>query len=168
MKILVTGGARSGKTRYALARAEALGPRRIYLATGQALDEEMADRIRRHKAERGPGWSTVEEPLEIAPLLGAGEVVLLDCLTLWVSNLMMAGRDDEAILARFQELTDALAAAQSHVVVVTNEVGLGIVPMNDMARRYRDLIGWIGQGVGQVADEVILMVAGQPIAAKSR
>ena len=95
-------------------------------------------------------------------------MVLLDCLTLWVSNLMMAGLDDDAILARFQELTDALAAAGSHVVVVTNEVGLGIVPMNDMARRYRDLIGWIAQGVGQVADEVVLMVAGQPIYAKLR
>ena len=171
MKILVTGGVRSGKSRFAQERAEALASERVYLATGQAFDAEMADRIRRHQAERGPSWRTIEAPVDVEAHLSAGPVVLLDCLTLWLNNLMYTqgiegGSEDGALLPRFDQLAAAVAASPSHVVLVTNEVGWGIVPMNPLARRFRDNAGWLAQRMATVCDEVHLCVAGLPLRVK--
>ena len=165
MRILVTGGARSGKSRHAQALAEGLGAERIYLATGTASDAEMAHRIRRHQADRGPSWRTIEAATDVVPHLSAGPVVLLDCLTLWVSNLLhhrgeRSLDDDRAALVR------AVEEAQNHIILVTNEVGLGIVPMHPLARRFRDEAGWLAQDLARVCDEVHLCVAGLPLKLK--
>lgn len=163
MKYLITGGARSGKSRLAQSLAEQLAPRRTYLATGRALDEEMADRIRRHRADRDETWTTVEEPLAIAPLLRGEGVVLVDCLTLWVTNLMMERGPGADLGADFEAFAAAVAASDRPVVVVTNEVGLGVVPMNAMAREFRDHAGWLAQRVAAICDGVALCVAGLPM-----
>lgn len=167
---LILGGARSGKTGLALRLAEArsahsgFGP--VLIATAEALDEEMQERIARHRAERGPHWTTVEAPLDLVGALAAlpaGQVVLVDCLTLWLSNLMHAGRDLEAETA-------ALGAALRGrpVILIANEVGLGIVPDNALARRFRDEAGTLNQRVAARADRVVFMVAGLPMEAKAR
>ncbi len=163
MKILITGGARSGKSRLAQSLAEQLAPRRTYLATARALDGEMADRIRRHRAERDGSWTTVEEPLNIAPLLDGEGVVLVDCLTLWVTNLMMERGPGADLSADFEALAEAVQAARRPVVLVTNEVGLGIVPVAAMAREFRDQAGWLAQRVAAICDGVALCVAGLPL-----
>ncbi|MCB9765491.1 MAG: bifunctional adenosylcobinamide kinase/adenosylcobinamide-phosphate guanylyltransferase [Alphaproteobacteria bacterium] len=163
MKVLVTGGARSGKSRFAQARAEALGPQRRYLATAQALDAEMAARIRRHQQDRDATWTTVEEPLDIAPRVAGPGVVLVDCLTLWVSNLLLARGEDAPLDDALDGLVRAVAEAPNPVVLVTNEVGLGIVPMNPLARRFRDEAGRLAQALASVCDEVVLCVAGLPM-----
>lgn len=168
---LVSGGARSGKSAFAQARAEALSPDRVYVATARVTDAEMAERIARHQAERGPGWRTVEEPVHLDRVLygcaGAG-VVLVDCLTLWVSNLLAQdeglGEDRAAQLAA--GMLRAAAAVAGPVLLVSNEVGLGIVPDNPLARRYRDLVGRVNQTVAAAAAEVFFMVAGQPLRVK--
>ena len=162
MKVLVTGGARSGKSRFAQALAEQLHPERRYLATAQALDDEMRDRIRMHQADRDASWSTVEEPLDIAPLLLGESVILLDCLTLWVSNLMHHRGEGADLRPDFDALAAAVSAAPGPIILVTNEVGLGIVPMNRMAREFRDNSGWLSQRMAQVCDGVVLCVAGIP------
>lgn len=166
MRVLVTGGARSGKSRFAQELAESLAPERVYLATGQAFDDEMADRIRRHQADRGPSWRTVEAPVDLVPHLGAAPVVLLDCLTLWVSNLLHHRGPEADLSADRAALVQAVAAAENHVVLVTNEVGLGIVPMNALARRFRDEAGWLAQDLAAVCDRVHLCVAGIPMTVK--
>lgn len=167
---LVTGGARSGKSRHAQAMAEAWGPERVYLATGQAFDDEMADRIRRHQADRGPGWETVEEPLALAAYLrsgrAAGRPVLVDCLTLWVSNLLFHHGEEADLQPLFEELTLAVAESPSPVILVTNEVGLGIVPDNALARRFRDNAGWLAQRLAARCEGVVLCVAGLPLVIK--
>ena len=162
---LVTGGARSGKSRFALGRATSLGLPRLFLATGEAKDDEMTARIARHRAEREREWRTIEEPLEIAAILRAeaGQAIVLDCLTLWVGNLMEAGRDLEDAAA---DLVAALVARRSAVIVVTNEVGSAIVPDNPVARLFRDATGLLNQRVADVADEVHWLVAGQPVRVK--
>jgi adenosylcobinamide kinase/adenosylcobinamide-phosphate guanylyltransferase len=160
---LYLGGAKSGKTRLALARAETWPPPRLYLATAQALDGEMAERIRRHQAERGPDWRTIESPLtpdEALASLAGGQVVILDCLTLWLNNLLAAEADDERIRERVKDLLRAIEAYAGPVIVVSNEVGGGIVPMNALARRFRDLAGETNQRFAAQADQVILAVAG--------
>jgi adenosylcobinamide kinase/adenosylcobinamide-phosphate guanylyltransferase len=178
---LYLGGAKSGKTRLALARAETWPPPRLYLATAQALDVEMAERIRRHQAERGPGWRTIESPLtpdqaltsldggqlEKTSLAG-GQVVLLDCLTLWLNNLIAVDADDDQIRARVTALLLAIDAYKGPVVVVSNEVGGGIVPLNALARRFRDLAGETNQRFAAQADQVVLAVAGLEWPLKSR
>jgi adenosylcobinamide kinase/adenosylcobinamide-phosphate guanylyltransferase len=165
--LLVLGGARSGKSRYAQTRAEAFGGRLIFLATAQALDEEMVDRITRHRADRDPRWTTIEVPLDLPAAIAAharpGNVVLVDCLTLWASNLLLDGRDTAAAP---RELAEAIAASQGPLILVTNEVGLGIVPDNALARRFRDLAGTINQAAAAAADEVVMTVAGIPIPIK--
>jgi adenosylcobinamide kinase/adenosylcobinamide-phosphate guanylyltransferase len=171
MRILVTGGARSGKSRHAQALAESLASERIYLATGQAFDAEMADRIRRHQADRDASWRTIEAPLDVIPHLSAGPVVLLDCLTLWVSNLLHHGAPDGVSAAppldlQRAALVQAVRDADNHVILVTNEVGLGVVPMNPLARRFRDEAGWLAQDLAQVCDQVHLCVAGIPMTVK--
>lgn len=164
---LVIGGARSGKTRYALEQALAPGAaRRVMIATAQALDEEMAQRIARHRAERGEAWATVEAPLDLAGAvrrLEAGEAAVVDCLTLWLSNLMLGDLDVAAAVA---ETAQALAASPARIVVVTNEVGQGIVPDNALARRFRDEAGWMNQAMAAAADRVVLVSAGLPLVLK--
>ncbi len=172
MVILVTGGSRSGKSAFAQDLAESLPGKRFFLATCPHTDAEMSARIRRHQADRQAGvWQTIEEPLRLAEVLGrcpAGSVVLLDCLTLWISNLLHAGDREEQMLGEDQveeECRRLLAAAdQLHtLVMVTNEVGSGIVPENALARRYRDLVGRCNQCMGRAADQVHLVVCGVPL-----
>jgi adenosylcobinamide kinase/adenosylcobinamide-phosphate guanylyltransferase len=167
--VLITGGARSGKSRYAEERAREAGARLLYLATAEAGDEEMARRIAAHRERRGLQWMTVEEPIELSRelLRRCGEVdcAQVDCLTLWMSNLLLL-HDVEAVTKKIDELIDALTLLDFHVFFVTNEVGSSIVPDNALARSFRDLAGWTNQRVAQVADEVILMVAGLPVFVK--
>jgi adenosylcobinamide kinase / adenosylcobinamide-phosphate guanylyltransferase len=162
---LVLGGARSGKSRYAESLITALQPPWIYAATGEALDAEMAERIEAHRARRGAGWTTIETPRELAAALTANAYapILIDCLTLWLSNLMMA---DAAIDAEFDRLEQALARATAPVALVANEVGSGIVPDNALARRFRDLQGSLNQRIAARADRVVLVVAGLPLILK--
>jgi len=163
----VTGGARSGKSALAERLARETGLARVYLATAQAFDAEMADRIARHRADRGEDWETVEAPHDLAEALaasdGAGRVVLVDCLTLWLSNRMLAGADAEAESAR---LCTALSAMRAPVVAVSNEVGFGIVPDTALGRRFRDAQGRLNQQVAALADLALLVVAGLPLVLK--
>ena len=169
--ILVLGGSRSGKSSWALRYAEKHYDSYLFLATAQVLDEEMAERVKRHKESRGPGWKVLEEPLEIAEALGKGchgsDVVLVDCLTLWLSNLMLAADlDDAALQKRFEALSRVLPELRSRVILVTNEVGMGIVPENALARRYRDRAGSLNQQLARTCGRVILVAAGLPLAQK--
>ncbi len=171
---LITGGARSGKSAHGEALimshpAAADGAPPIYLATAEARDGdrdgEMAARIRRHRDRRGTGWQTIEEPLDIAAVLEAhgGRPILVDCLTLWLSNILAAGRD---IAGETDRLVAALNATAGPVVAITNEVGLGIVPGNQLARRFRDEAGLLNQAIAASADHVVLMAAGLPMVLK--
>ena len=170
--VYVTGGARSGKSSFAERRASELGGGRVtYLATAQAFDAEMTERIGRHRRERPAGWHTLEEPLSVAPVLeGLQGMVLLDCLSLWVSNLTLRGDSDEEILAA----ADALIESQVRrggklggpLIAVSNEVGFGIVPDNALARRYRDTLGWVNQRVAAASDEAWLLVSGLSVRLK--
>ena len=164
--VMVTGGARSGKSALAESLAARLGGPLIYIATAEARDTEMARRIAAHRDRRGPGWRTVEEPLELAAALRGSDgqgVRLVDCLTLWLSNLMAANED---VAPRTDALCAALAEQQAPVVLVTNELGLGIVPDNALARRFRDAHGLMNQAVAQVAGEVWMAVSGLPLRLK--
>jgi adenosylcobinamide kinase/adenosylcobinamide-phosphate guanylyltransferase len=164
---LVLGGARSGKSRHAETLVMALPPPWIYVATAEALDAEMAARIEAHRARRGAGWTTIETPRDLAATLSAHAEapVLVDCLTLWLSNLMMA---EAQIDAEIDRLEQALAKATAPVVLVANEVGSGIVPDNALARRFRDLQGGLNQRIAAQADNVVLLVAGLPLLVKGR
>jgi adenosylcobinamide kinase / adenosylcobinamide-phosphate guanylyltransferase len=167
--ILVTGGARSGKSKYAEQRAQQLGGRRLYLATAESNDEEMAQRIAEHKKRRGNNWVTIEEPMELSSALlaqrGRTDCALVDCLTIWLSNLLLH-RDADFVEDRVDQFLGTLPQLDFHVVLVTNEVGWGIVPDNLLARQFRDLAGWANQQIATVATEVILMVAGIPMVVK--
>ncbi len=166
---LVLGGARSGKSRYAESLIAALAPTWnppwIYVATAEPGDEEMRTRIAAHRARRGPAWQTVEAPHELAEavVLAQPTPVLVDCLTLWLSNLMLAAVNIEAEIARLER---ALDAARAPVVLVSNEVGSGIVPEHPLGRIFRDLQGTLNQRMAVRADRVVLMVAGLPLAVK--
>jgi adenosylcobinamide kinase/adenosylcobinamide-phosphate guanylyltransferase len=162
---LVLGGARSGKSAHAEQLIGELAPPWTYIATAQAFDDEMRERIAHHQSRRDERWRTVDAPLELAAALaGAGEgPVLIDCLTLWLSNHMLAGHDVEAERRR---LVEVLARPRGAWFVVSNEVGMGIVPDNALARRFRDEAGRLNQQVGAIADRVMLMVAGIPIKVK--
>lgn len=165
--VLLLGGARSGKSRIAQARAEALAGELVYVATGQALDAEMSERIAKHRADRGARWRTLEVPLDLPETLRIestrGRVMLVDCLTLWLSNLMLGEHD---IAAATDGLLSALSAAAGTVLLVANEVGLGIVPDNALARRFRDEAGRLNQRVAAVAHEVLFVAAGLPLRMK--
>ncbi len=156
----VLGGARSGKSLYA-ERLLDKHAKKIYLATAEAGDAEMAARIEEHRKRRGPGWETVEEPLDLAAALGAharpGQPVLVDCLTLWLANIMAAGRDADAETGTLVKTLKTLAGP---VVLVSNEVGFGIVPDNALARAYMDNAGRMNQAVAAAADRVVVMHAG--------
>lgn len=171
--ILITGGVRSGKSGFALSMAEPIPSRKIFIATCPATvelaDPEMAERILRHRCERQHnGWNTLEETTDLAGAVNnchQYDVVLIDCLTLWLNNLLFdnAAVSEKEISGKTQLL---LAACRNHpgtIIMVTNEVGYGIVPANDLARLYRDLIGRMNQTIGQGADEVVLLVCGQPL-----
>jgi adenosyl cobinamide kinase/adenosyl cobinamide phosphate guanylyltransferase len=163
---LILGGARSGKSRHAEGMIAVLPPPFVYVATAEARDAEMAERIARHSERRGPDWLTVEAPRDLAGALASvadDRPVLIDCLTLWLSNLMLADADVEA---HATDLEAALATRPAPVIVVSNEVGHGIVPDNPLARRYRDLQGWLNQRIAARADRVVLMVAGLPLMVK--
>jgi adenosylcobinamide kinase/adenosylcobinamide-phosphate guanylyltransferase len=163
----ILGGARSGKSRFAESLVAASGLDRHYIATGRAWDEEMRERIDKHRADRGPSWTTHEEPLDLAGRLAAidGErrAVLVDCLTLWITNLMMAERD---MAAEFAALAAFLPKARARLVLVSNEVGLGIVPENRMARDFRDHAGRLHQMIAAAAAEVYFVAAGLPLKMK--
>jgi adenosyl cobinamide kinase/adenosyl cobinamide phosphate guanylyltransferase len=166
---LVLGGARSGKSRYAESLIAALPPPWqppwSYLATAEAGDTEMAARIATHRARRGPQWQTIEAPRDLAAALKSRQTmpVLVDCLTLWLSNLMLADADIDAEIARLEA---ALADTGAPVVLVANEVGSGIVPDNPLGRRFRDLQGVLNQRMAARADRVVFVVAGLPLAIK--
>lgn len=157
---LVLGGARSGKTRHAMRLATAR-PRRIYIATAEARDDEMRERIARHQQERDGTWSTVEEPTDLAAAIAANDAddisIMVDCLTLWLSNLMAAERDVHAATA---DLIAILPRLHANVVFVSNEVGLGIVPANALARAFRDAQGSLNQAVASAVDHVDFIAAG--------
>ena len=163
---LVLGGARSGKSRHAERLVMAAPSPWIYVATAQAFDDEMTARIAEHRSRRAEGWHTVEAPLDLAGVIAAhadSGPVLIDCLTLWLSNVMLDGRDVETAC---DTLVDVLANATGPIVVVSNEVGLGIVPDNALARRFRDAQGRLNQEIAAGADRVVLMTAGLPLTLK--
>jgi adenosylcobinamide kinase/adenosylcobinamide-phosphate guanylyltransferase len=166
---LVLGGARSGKSSFAESRALATGLLPVYIATAQCLDQEMQARIAHHRARRDARWLTVEEPIELAAALrreaAAGHVVVVDCLTLWLTNMLLAGRDPEIARA---ELTEVLTGLAGPAILVSNEVGQGIVPVGELTRRFVDAAGLLHQAVAGVADRVVLMVAGLPLQLKPR
>lgn len=166
-RILILGGARSGKSRLAEELAESVPGQRIYVATGQGLDDEMRERIAHHQAARGSLWETREVPLDLVGAIeretGIGRAVLVDCLTLWLSNVLHAGRDPdhEADL-----LAEGVRRAAGPLVLVSNEVGLGIVPATPLGRSFRDAQGRLNQRMAAVCDAVIFVVAGCPIRVK--
>lgn len=175
--ILITGGARSGKSSYALKRAESLSSKRLFVATCPKIDVEMSERVRRHQDERrGRGWVTLENETKLSDVFlqqtEGFDVVLIDCVTLWVNNILFtnAGQgqtvDDQRIGELCREWLDATSRFAGTVICVTNEVGLGIVPDNALARRYRDLVGTCNQLLGKEAEEVILVSCGIPLRIK--
>jgi len=166
--IFITGGARSGKSAFALKLAESIHGKRLYLATAEALDNEMLQRIKRHKKERGNNWKTIEEPLKIADVIKKNmgyDVILLDCLTIWLSNLianygLLITNLDSQIAKHIISLVSACKKTKANIIVVSNEVGLGIVPDNPLARRFRDIAGISNQKMAEAADEVYFVVSG--------
>lgn len=168
MIALITGGSRSGKSTYALERGESVAAgNRTFIATCPRIDDEMEERIRRHQAEReGRGWQTVEEQTDLVRALRDTDapIVVVDCLSLWVNNMMYADGeiDEDSVADRCERFLDACGGREGTVLAVTNEVGLGVVPDNALARRYRDLLGRCNQTVAAGADEVVFMVSGIP------
>jgi len=173
--ILILGGARSGKSTFAQSLAKGLGERVLYVATGEPLDEEMRSRIEAHKRGRPSSWTTLEIPTEvgrrIAGQMGDAEVVIIDCLTLLISNLLPEGEDynlqEQRVTAEINELIDCIKSSPASFVIVSNEVGMGLVPANPLGRRYRDLLGLSNQRLAQHADEVYIMLAGIPVEIKA-
>lgn len=157
--VLVGGGSRSGKSRFALELARERGVKRAFLATAQAFDDEMCDRIAKHRAERDLSFKTIEEPINLAQLISSNsthfDVILVDCLTLWVSNLLL--QEVQNIEERGVELARVAAASSALCILVTNEVGCGIVPENALARRFRDVAGRLNQEAARAANEVYLL-----------
>lgn len=168
---LIIGGCRSGKSRHALTLAEQIeGARKLFVATCIPHDDEMAGRVRRHQQERGDHWTTLESPLDLTETVRthsrSADVMLIDCLTLWISNLMMHQDDDAVIGQQVEHLAAAIHTAACPVIAVSNEVGTGIVPENALARRFRDLAGWCNQTVAAACQQVIMMVAGIAVSIK--
>jgi adenosylcobinamide kinase/adenosylcobinamide-phosphate guanylyltransferase len=170
--IFVTGGCRSGKSQFALDHANRHFHKKLYLATCEALDEEMVKRIEQHKLRRGSDWQTVEEPIKIAEVIKQHEkdmeVILLDCITLWLSNLLMRKKEDREIMNEVSRLVDTVSPGQSSLIFVSNEVGMGLVPVEPLGRRFRDLSGMANQRIAEVAQTVVFMVSGIPIFLKGK
>lgn len=160
------GGARSGKSELAVRLAASTSGPVVVIATAEARDDEMAERIGRHRRDRPPRWSTIETPLALAEVVGSPSpdaVVILDCLSLWVANAMEAGKSEDAIVGEAEMVARVLASRPSPSIVVSNEVGLGIVPVNDLARRYREVLGRVNATVARAADRAYLVVAGRAL-----
>jgi adenosylcobinamide kinase/adenosylcobinamide-phosphate guanylyltransferase len=170
--IFITGGCRSGKSQFALDYANRRFRKKLYLATCEALDKEMVKRIEDHKKRRGLDWQTVEEPIKIAEAIRRHEndmeVILLDCITLWLSNLLMRQKSDHEIVNEVSKLTDTVTQGQTSFIFVSNEVGMGIVPVEPLGRRFRDLAGMANQKIAEAAQTVIFMVSGIPIFLKGK
>ena len=168
MLTLILGGARSGKSRLALQRAEATGKPVSFIATAQAHDAEMADRIARHQAERPAHWVTVEAPLDLAGAISSAPtgVVVVDCLTLWLTNWLCQPEPNDFSSARAALLAALEARHADDIILVSNETGLGIIPLGALTRRFVDEAGWLNQDVARLADEVILVAAGLPLTLK--
>jgi adenosyl cobinamide kinase/adenosyl cobinamide phosphate guanylyltransferase len=163
---LLLGGARSGKSSLAVARARALAVPVVFVATAEALDAEMEERVARHWAEREPSWETVEEPLELERALGeapAGACAIVDCLALWVANLVQRGNSEEEIVRRAGAAADAAALRPGPTIAVSNEVGMGVVPEYLLGRRYRDALGRVNAVWAEQAAEALLVVAGRTL-----
>jgi len=167
----IIGGCRSGKSRQALELAEKIsGSKRIFIATCMPLDDEMKERIDHHKKERDKSWKTVEAPVQLPKAISEksreGDVILIDCLTLWINNLLMEIENPDVIDQRIHKLIIAIKEAKCPIILVSNEVGAGIVPENKLARLFRDYAGFVNQKVAECADRVIWMVAGIPVVIK--
>ncbi len=165
--ILILGGAKSGKSSFALLKAESLPGRKAYIATAEPLDDEMKERIGKHRTQRGKDWQTLEEPLDITRAIReAGDgyaAAVIDCLTLWLTNLLLGTEDPEV---RIRSFLSSRGGDHPPLFVVSNEVGMGIVPDNALSRRFRDLAGHLNQQVAAIADEVYLVTAGIPLRIK--
>ncbi len=170
--IFITGGCRSGKSRFALDYANRHFNKKLYLATLEVLDEEMSLRVEEHRRMRGKEWITVEEPINVIEKIeqyqDQMEVILLDCITLWLSNLILKWNDDLKIMNEIDRFTDVAMQVQSSLILVSNEVGMGIVPADPLGRRFRDLSGMVNQRIASVAKRVIFMVSGIPIFLKGK
>jgi adenosylcobinamide kinase/adenosylcobinamide-phosphate guanylyltransferase len=181
--VLITGGARSGKSTFALSLAGKQYGRKYFLATAEPADDEMTERIRRHREERGDSWTTIEEPIDIARVIreadAEGSVIVVDCITVWLSNIILSvystvtdedvfiDMENNDIERRVSDLVEILSSLKSSsVFIVTNEVGMGIVPENRLARLFRDIAGRVNQRLAEVADSVFLMVSGIPVRIK--
>jgi len=181
--IFIIGGARSGKSSFALNEASKIKGQKAYIATAEALDSEMKERIEMHKKLRRNEWDTYEEPIKIAELIGTVgdkyKVVLVDCLTLWLSNVMLQSKQPENAITEFLQVLGSLSRSSSstrlnslngfnglNLFIVSNEVGMGIVPDNKMAREFRDWAGFLNQKIAEIADEVYLVTAGIPVKIK--
>ena len=169
--VLVIGGAKSGKSRIALDMCKGLEKKKIFLATAQALDEEMKERIERHRKGRGGDWITIEEPLRFAETIREldrpNTVILLDCLTLWMSNLFMKYGDSlQSVEESIKGLIEQLINIKGIIILVNNEVGMGIVPENETARKYRDTAGSLNQRIAALACKVVVVIAGMPVLLK--
>lgn len=168
MKELILGGVRSGKSALAQQRAQSSGRAVTYIATAQAGDDEMESRIARHKADRPAEWLLVEEPFALAGVLGRyaadDHCILIDCLTLWLTNLLV--NDETRFELERQALLDTLPGLPGHIIMVSNEVNMGVVPMGELSRRFCDEAGWLHQALAQQCDRVVLTVAGLPLVLK--
>lgn len=169
-KIFITGGARSGKSLWALELAKTLGEKVLFIATAIPRDEEMKARVEKHRRLRPPQWETVEEETQVVSLLEkitpSYQAVILDCLTLYLSNLLLLNLPEETIHQEIEKLVQAIRNLAIPIIIVANEVGSGIVPDNLLARKFRDLAGWANQTFGRCCDEVYFMVAGIPLKIK--
>jgi adenosylcobinamide kinase/adenosylcobinamide-phosphate guanylyltransferase len=169
--VFITGGARSGKSSFALKEASLVPGRKVFIATAEAVDLEMQERIERHRSDRGTGWETYEEPLHVSKVIEetshTHDVLVLDCLTIWLSNVLWAGsdvhREIENLICSIKKFSYSSSAT---LFIVSNEVGMGIVPVNEMARKFRDLLGTLNQKVAKVSGEVYWTVAGIPVKIK--
>jgi len=173
--ILITGGCRSGKSSYAQKIAESVPGPKTYIATCPCLDEEMAERIRKHKEARNASWLTVEETLDLAGALSlsaASPVILVDCLTLWINNLLYEAEvqggefREEDMIRQCRRVLDACLTISGKVIFVTNETGMGIVPADPLTRRFRDIAGRCNQSIAEKADSVVVMISGIPLTLK--
>ena len=164
--ILITGGARSGKSRYAEQLARSLTSNPIYVATAHIWDKEFGERVRRHQERRGPEWTTIEEEKQLSRHNLAGRVAVIDCITLWCTNYFFEKKEVDATLDALKDEFDRFTTPEATYIFVTNEIGMGGVSDNDVQRRFTDLQGWMNQYVASKADEVVLMVAGIPVKIK--